>query len=248
MHIECSPPLDKFERPLKISTVLPDDITMGSNSLVRLMHSNFLRHWEDITDCVPSRVSLTGNTVNMETNLSGWLAVSMIQFDASMIAQMVLKSISIEPIMLRISTFGFIDVERKSVQIAVFVVPCKQNEEPIHRDVDKPENFSPISFPHVIQAYPNERLRMEIVGSFEPDRTLGETNLMFEMDVQQRHNQIHTKWVKTTSASSSDRALIGKLNITSCRNNTSNWEDIANISLSAKSSFVSSSPSSSSEQ
>lgn len=247
INIECNPPVDYFSKPIQITTELPEDNRRGPNSLIRLMHSNYLRHWEDITDDVLSKISIDGNKVSIETNLPGWLAVSMVQFDASMIAQMVLKSISMEPIMLRLSAFAFIDTERKSIQVAIFVVPCKGSEEPIHKDVEKPKNFVPVSFPHVVQAYPNEKLRLEILGTFEPDKSLGESNLLFEMDVQQKHNQIHTKWLKSTSTSA-DVPLSGKLKISSCRNSSDSWESIAHISLSMRSGFTSSSGSSASDQ
>lgn len=233
IHIECNPPVDHFNKPIEITTSLPVDTKIGSSSLIRLVHSNYLRHWEDITDDVFSKISVSGSKVSIKTNLPGWLAVSMIQFDASMIAQMVLKSISIEPILLRLSVFGFVDAERKSIQVAIFAVPCKSNEEPIHKDMEKPENFVAVSFPHVVQAYPNERLRLDFQGNFEPDASVGEEDLSFEMDVQQKHNQIHTKWVK--SSSDLGLPLSGKLKISSCRNNLNSWECIANISLSMRS-------------
>lgn len=230
IHIDCSPPTDHFDKPVSVLIKLPAAPKLGSNGLIRLMHSNYLRHWEDITDDVFSSVSITGDKVRIQTNLPGWLAVSVIQFDATMIAQMVLKSITVDPVLLRLNTYGFIDAERNSFQIALFVVPCKSNEEPIHREIDKPKNFSPISFPHTIQAYPNERLRVEILGAFEPDRSLSETDLFFEMDVQQKHNQIHTKWIKMTS--SGDQLLSGKMKISTCRSSLELWEPIASISLS----------------
>lgn len=233
VHIECNPPLDYFEKPIQITTRLPADMKPGTHSLVRLMHSNYLRHWEDITDDILSKISVNNDEVHIETNLSGWLAISMIQFDASMIAQMVLKSISIEPIMLRLSVFGYADTERKSIQLAVFVVPCKGNEDPIHKEIDKPVHFSPISFPHVVQAYPNERLQLAISGSFESDTSLGEESLVFEMDVQTKHNQIYTKWVKLIT--DSDVPLSGKLKISSCRNSKNLWEAISDVTLSMRS-------------
>lgn len=243
IHIDCNPPLDRFSKPIQIVTKLPKDMKMGPNSIVRLMHSNYLRHWEDITDDVLSKVSVEGEDVRMETNLPGWLAISMIQFDASMIAEMVLKSISVEAIMLRLSVFGFVDMERESIQLAVFVVPCKGNEEPIHKEVEKPVHFAPIAFPHVIQAYPNERLQLTLSGNFKPDASLGDESLLFEMDVQTKHNQIHTKWVKSTT--SADTPLSGKMKVSSCRNNRSLWETIADVSLSMRSTSINSSESAS---
>ena len=233
IHIETNPPLDNFNKPIQIVTKLPKDMKLGSNSIVRLMHSNYLRHWEDITDDVLSKISVEGEDVHIETNLAGWLAISMIKFDASMIAQMVLKSITIEPIMLRFSAFGFVDSERKSIQLAVFVVPCKGNEDPIHKEIEKPVHFVPISFPHVVEAYPNERLQLALSGTFEADTSLGEERLVFEIDVQTKHNDIHTKWVRSTA--DPDTPLSGKMRVSSCRNNKGLWEALTDVSLSMRS-------------
>lgn len=241
IHIECNPPLDQFSQPIKITTKLPKSMNIGPNSVMRLMHSNYLRHWEDITDDILTKISIEGDQVHIETNLSGWLAISMIQFDASMIAQMVLKSISIEPIILRLSVFGYDDSERKSIQMAVFVVPCKENEDPIHREIEKPENFVPISFPHVIQAYPNERLRLDIQGSFEPDKAHCEESLAYEMMVQQKHSMIYTKWVKYMDVSG--QPLSGKLKISSCRSSEDLWENISEVTISIRNSSSASSAS-----
>lgn len=247
-HIETSASVSRFDVPVQIVTPLPSDVKLGPNSLIRLMHSNYLRHWVDITNDILSKVSISTSTskLEIETNLPGWLAISIIEFDASMIAQMVLKYISIEPTMLRFSIYGFLDTERQSMQVAVFVVPCKPNEEPLYKDFDKPNKFVPISFSHVIQAYPNEKLRLEIQGSsFEPDTSLGEENLKFEMEVQQKHNEVYTKWIKFNS--SNDQPLCGKMKISSCRGNADTWDIIAHMNLSTRTTCVSSSSSSSSE-
>lgn len=237
VHIECNPPLEHFDRPISIVTSLPEEgeksMSDRNSSMIRLMHSNYLRHWEDITDDVFSRVGVEGDEVRMETNLTGWVAISVIQFNASMIAQMVLKSISIEPVMVRLSAYGFMDAERRSVQVAVFAMPCNSSEEPIHKELSKPENFVPISFPHVVQAYPNERLRMEIQGQFEPDASLGEESLVFEMEMTQKHNQILSKWVRSTA--SPDAPFSGKLRVSSCRSSSGKWETVASIGLSMRS-------------
>lgn len=243
IHIECNPPLDRFNKPIHITTTLPKEMKPGPSSMVRLMHSNYLRHWEDITDDVLSKITVDDQQVHLETNLPGWLAISMIQFNPSMIAQMVLKSITIEPILLRLSTFGYMDAERKSIQLAVYVVPCKGNEEAVHKEIEKPAHFSPISFTHVVQAYPNERLQLAISGSFELDTSLGEDSLVFEMDAQTKHNQIFTRWVK--SKLDSDTPLNGKIKVSSCRNNVNSWESISDISLSMRSVATSSSGSAS---
>lgn len=234
-HIETSSKATStlFHCPIHIETPVLCDVDIGANSLVRLMHSNYLRHWVDITDDVCSKVSVNSSSgkLDIETNLSGWLAVSVIEFDASLISQMVLKYISVEPATFRFSAFCFLDMERGSMQVAVYIVPCKPNEEPLHKDLSKPDNFIPMSFPHVIQAYPSERLRIEIHGrNFEPDRQNGEDSLTFDVEVQQIHNDILTKWVKLTT-SLADEPISGKMRV-SRENSASGWDTIAHMNLS----------------
>ena len=246
IHVDCNPSIDHFSKPIKITTRLPEESEVEATSLVRLMHSNYLRHWEDITDDILSKIAIRGDEVSIETNLTGWLAVSVIHFNPSMIAQMVLKSISIEPVLMRFSVFGYIDTEQKSIQVVVSAVPCTSSEEPLHRDMEKPsENISPISFPHVVQAYPNEKLRLEILGNFEPDASHSEDNLSFDMVMQQKHNQILSKWIKSTAPP--EAPLCGKLKVSLCRNSTNSWESIAHIGLSMRSGCSSSSASSASD-
>ncbi len=247
LNIECSPPTDIFKKPVQITTALPEGTQIGGNSLVRLMHSRFLRHWKDITEDTFSKINLTDDKVYIETNLPGWVVVSVIQFNASMIAQMVLKSISIEPIMLRLSVYckSFMDGDRNSIQVATFIVPCKTSEEPLYRELDKPDDFVAISFPHVVHAYPNETLSLEVKGCFEPDTDQGENDLVSMIYVHQRHNQVSTKWLRSTS--SSHQPLCGTLKVSSCRNNTDNWESIASIGLAMRTGYVTPSTSSSSD-
>ena len=240
LHVECSPPIDTFNKAIEISTIAPEEAMVNSHCLVRLMHSNYLRHWQDVTDNALSGVTLSDGKIHMKTNLTGWLAVSVIQFDASLIAQMVLKSISIEPILLRLSVYCYHDTERGSVQIAVFLVPCDQNDS--HSKDQIPENFVPASFPHTFQAYPNEKLRLEMQGNFEPDVKLGDTDLLFEVNVQNKYSNTYTKWVKMTSVGS-DQLLCGKLSVSMCRNQNSSWENIAHVSLAMRSGGTSSSSS-----
>lgn len=243
LHIDTSVSMGRFDKPVQITSPLPKGIKLRENSLLHLMHSTYLRHWEDITTNTLSKVSVDpkSNKLDIETDFSGWLAVSVIDLDASLITEMVLRCISIKPMMMRFSVYGFLDAERQSVQVAVFIVPCNHNEEPLYKDFNRPENFVPISFPQVIQAYPNEKMRLEIQGSdFEPDTSLGEDNLMFDVGVQQSHNEVLTKWIKLTSPT--NQPLSGKLKITSCRGNTDAWETIAHMNLSTHTACASPSP------
>ena len=142
-HIECSPHNDHFNKPIKIATKLPNDLKPGPSSKLRLMHSNYLRHWEDITDDVCTKLWVEDDGISMETNLHGWLAVLLIQFDASLIAGAVLKSISMEPLMLRLNVFGYIDSERKSIQVCTYVdrIPSPLLSSPLPSSPLPPEGF-----------------------------------------------------------------------------------------------------------
>jgi len=143
--------------------------------------------------------------------------------DASKIAQMAMRSLSVEPIMLNFSVYcqSFPDDIN---QIAVFVVPCKANGEPIHHDNLKPQHHVTIAFPHTVQAWQGEKLRLDLRGRFEPDTSSGERNLSYEFEVQQTHNRIFEKWVELTSKA--DQSLSGKLIVSACRHADNEWESI----------------------
>ena len=233
-HLECSVDAQLFQKPISIKTLLPEPLQLGSMTLVRLLQSNYLRHWQDITEDSQSQVSTSGNKIHISTDRTGWLAVTLVQLDASKIAQMAMRSLSIEPIMLRFSAYcqTFPD---EIIQIAVFVVPCKANEEPIHQDNLKPQNpaYVPIAFPHTVQAWPGEKLHFVLQGRFAPDASAGEKDLSCEFEVQQTHNRIFEKWIKLTTEE--HQSLSGKLIVTACRHADGEWENITEINLSNRS-------------
>jgi len=223
-----------FDAPVHIVAPLLGEVSPSPKSMLRLLHSNYLSHWVDVSDDGFSSVSLSSisGKLEIETKLTGWLTVAVVDFDPSSIAQLVLRQVSAEPSMFRISVFGFLDTERRSFQVAIYVVPCKPNEEPLHKDFSEPDNFTPISFPHVIQAFPNERLRVELQGvNFEPDRENGEESLAFDVEVHQFHNEIFTKWVKIKEDDLKETSIRGKMKI-SRKSSPSQWDTIAHMALS----------------
>lgn len=230
-HLQCSVEAQLFQKPISIKTLLPEPPQLGSTSLMRLLHSNYLRHWQDITEDSQSHVSVSGNKIHISTDRTGWLAVILVQMDASKIAQMAMRSLSVEPIMLNFSVYcqSFPDDIN---QIAVFVVPCKANGEPIHRDNLKPQHHVTIAFPHTVQAWQGEKLRLDLLGRFEPDASSGERDLSYEFEVQQTHNRIFEKWVELTSKA--DQSLSGKLIVSACRHADNEWESITEINLSSR--------------
>ena len=158
----------------------------------------------------------------------GWLAVALVQLDPATITQMAMQSsLLAEPIMLHLSIYGQMFPD-DVIQIAVFVVPCKSNEEPTQQDIPSPPNYSPIAFSHTIQAWPGERIQLELQGRLEPDVTAGETDLRYEFEVQML-NRICEKWVKLTSKTA---PLSGKLVVRSQRRGQ--WERVTEINLSSR--------------
>ena len=254
MHVQCAPFKERFERPVEITTTLCEGIAIGSCSLVRLLQSKYLRHWQDITDDVKSNLTILGNKLTISTDQTGWLAVATVQYDISLIAQLAMRSLSAEPITLQLGTYGLTDTENSSIQVAIFVTPFSSPDDVTKSEnSQKPQHHRPIAFPHTIQAYPGERLQLVLQGGFEPDQQMGEKNLYFEFEVQQNFQRILEKWLRITkpsngkTMSSQSGSLCGKLIINSCKNVNQKWEPIAEINLSTRAGYSTTSSSSGSE-
>ena len=154
-----------------------------------------------------------------------------------------MKSLSIDPVVLRFSVYGQTYPD-DVIQIAIFVVPCKANGDPLHQEDLKPQHHVPIAFPHIVQAWPGERLQLALQGNFVPDASAGQKDLNYEFEVQQTHNRICEKWVKLTSES--DQLLSGKLTVSRfCRCEDKVWESITEMNLSNRNGRYSPEPSSS---
>jgi len=172
------------------------------------------------------------NKICISTDRTGWLAVTLVQMDASKIAEMAMRTLSIEPIILQFSVYceTFPDDLQ---QIAVSIVPCKSNGEPIHQGNLKPKHHIPIACPHTVQAWPGEKLHLDLQGRFVPDASSGERDLSYKLEAQQTHNHIIEKWIKLTSKA--DQSLCGKLIVSACRHADKKWESITEINLSSRS-------------
>ena len=160
----------------------------------------------------------------------GWLAVTLVQLDVSKIAQMAMKSLSIDPVVLSFSVYSQTYPD-DVIQIAIFVVPCKANGEPLHQEDLKSQHHVPTAFPHTVQAWPGKRLRLALQGNLVPVMTAGEKDLHFKFEVQQTHNQICEKWVKLMPKS--DQLLRGKLTVSRFHHHDDGaWESIMEMNLS----------------
>ena len=229
MHISCNPTTENFNHPITLSAVLSKDVQPNPHC-IRLVQSNYLRHWQDVTDDAFSSVKIEGDNVLITTDRSGWLAVTTVQFDPSAIILKAMRSLSVEPIMLRFSVYGLNVPDTRILQIAVFVSPIISQDE-------KPQHHVSIAFPHTVEAYPGEKLRLSFQGQIEPETSMNEKNLFHEFDVQQNHTSICEKWLRMTT--SLDRPLSGKVVVSSRRNSLGGWESIAEILLLSKTGFSS---------
>ncbi len=230
VNIDCNPVLGHFRNPLKVTTTLPKKCSPPAQCL-RLVHSNYLRHWCDITDDPHCSVEINGDTVLLQADRPGWLAVTSIQFDPSLIVVKAMQSLSVEPIMLHFSVYGLSIPDTNIFQIATFISSRATTKE-------KPKHHTPIAFTHTAQAYPGERLRLTFLGQLEPETSMNEKDLSFEFTVNETDTSVCEKWLRLTSAP--EVPLNGKMVISCCRRTVGEWDSISELRLSTKTGFVSS--------
>ena len=228
LHIECTPALSLFQQQVKITSVLAEsDFSASSLHPVFLMHSRYLRKWEDITHDPMSIVSLSSRRVDIATNHTGWLAAASVHLDPVHIASMAMQALSVSPTTLQLHTFGqhFPD---NIMQITVIMTPCKDSEDEVDSAYMGSIDHTPISFPHYLQAYPGEQLLCRLSGPFETDVSSGETDLDFHFKATSGHSLMCGKFVRLTLPSSQCHG--GKLVVTRCADGPGS-DDIAHISL-----------------
>ena len=236
LEVHCSPVMEEFEQPVEIDICLPPPTTttnqrkslslsgLGSLPQLCLLHSKYMRHWQDITTETTSSVAVTpsdegggGTRIRIRTLRVGHLAVARVTLDPFRIAQIAMRSLVTEPVVLQISVFAEIFQDDSSAQVVIIIQPCKPQGEPLDPAPIKPQNHTPVSFPHVVQAYAGERLRLSLAGRFESHSSYGQTDLNFVCDVSESINQVYEKWVRLQAG----KPLVGKLLVTTCRTTTS---------------------------
>lgn len=221
VHINCDPITETFKQPISLDVTLSTGVQLDTRCL-RIVQSNYLRHWRDITNDTYSSIKIDGDKALITTDHSGWLAVTTIDFDPSAFILKAMRSLSVEPVTLFFNIYGLLFPDSKILQIAVFVSPKGSNQE-------KPPQHIPIAFPHSVEAYPGERLCLTFQGQIEPETSMNEKNLSYVFDVHQNQTSICEKWLRMTNPPS--KPLSGKLVITSHRNTSNGWESIAEILL-----------------
>lgn len=242
VHIECDTSVSKFKQAVQVRVALPDQHIRRQNSLQSLtslpllLHSSYLRKWENVTHDAASSVDVSDGVVQVETDRIGWLAVAFVDVDPFRIASMAMQALSISPVTLRVIVFGqqFPD---NIVQITVLMSPTKDDEDAQgdagaggSSEYKGVIDHTKISFPYLIQAYPGEELRCRLRGSFEPDSNSGETDLDFHFRASHSQDTLSGKFVRLTAPYPKCRG--GKMIISRhLTTEDTSWEDIANVSI-----------------
>ena len=238
VHVECDSSVSKFKQPVQVRVILPEQHVRRKDlqsltSLPLLLHSSYLRKWENITHDALSSVGISNGVVEISTDRVGWLAVAFVDVDPVRIASMAMQALSISPVTLRVSVFSqqFPD---NVVQVTVLMSPTKEDED-VQRDAVAGSEYkgvidhTKISFPHLVQAYPGEELRCRLRGSFEPDANSGETDLDFHFRATQSQDSLSGKFIRLTAPYPKSRG--GKMVISRRLGTDGSWEDIANVSI-----------------
>eukprot|EP00731_Ephydatia_muelleri_P001488 Em0001g1488a len=226
LEVHCTPPIEQFERPVEISAIVPAHhvpLLLGNPQLC-LMHSKYMRHWQDITTESSSSIKVikdndggggggSGTRIRIQTDHLGFLAVTWVNLDPFKIAQIAMRSLVAEPVVIQISSSAELFLDDNAAQLVVSIQPCKPHGEPLVPSSIKLQDHTPISFPHTVQAYVGEKLRLSLAGHFEAHEGYGETDLNFACDVSASINQMFEKWVRLQTG----KPLTGKLLVSCCR-------------------------------
>lgn len=224
MEITCRPPVTQFNKPVLITVPLPDGLKKIPSYQLRLLQSNYMSNWQDITDDPRSGIELIGNSreiVQIRTDLTGWLIVARIDFDITKVMQMAIKSVfHAEPMMVNVNVFGCIFPDNHA-QIVVYLKSAPENRK--QQRSETPAGFTPISIPHSIKAHVGQRLRVEVEGlEFESG-----CEPSTEFVVEEPLNQIVEKTVNIGSP----KGLKGRLTISSYCNAPKGWRRLEEIDL-----------------
>ena len=244
LEIHCTPPIEQFEGPVEILATVPAHhvpLLLLENTHLCLMHSKYMRHWQDITTETCSSIIIVkddgggnGTRIRIRTDQVGFLVAALVIMDPFKIAQIAMRSLMAEPVIIQISASVELFKDDSAAQMVVSIQPCKPHGEPLVPSPAIPQDHTPISFPHTVQAYVGEKLRLSLVGHFEPHEGYGQTDLNFACDVSASINQMFEKWVRLQTG----KPLTGKLLVSSCRASAGGgaicYDTLAEINISTR--------------
>ena len=224
LEIQCRPPVSQFRMPVIVSVHLPKELRKIPSLQLRLLQSNYMSNWQDITNEANSSVEVIGQSrdrVQVRTDYTGWLIVARIDFDVTKIMQMAIKSVfHAEPMIVNVNVYGCIFPDNHA-QIVAYLKSAKDGRK---NRSESPAGFVPIAISdHTIKAHVRQRLRIEVQG-LEMD--IG-SEPSTEFIVEEPLNQIVEKTVKI----SSPKRLKGRLVISSYCNAPKGWKKLEEIDL-----------------
>ena len=247
VHIECETSAGRFRQPVQVRSTVPEKLTHNlsmATSPLYLLHSNYLRKWDDITHDAATSLSLSDAAVSLTTDRTGWLAVAVVDLDRARVAAMAMQALSISPATFQVCIYGqrFPD---NVMQITVAISPNKEggggsedNQDKMLDITDQHKGGSvvdhtKISFPYLIQVYPGEQLRCRLKGSFEPDGESGETDLDFQFKTTQSHECLSGKFVRLTVPFGEARGgkMVISRHVAEEDGEEECWEDITDVSI-----------------
>ena len=224
LEIQCRPLVSQFHKPVITNVPLPKELRKIPSLQLRLLQSNYMSNWQDITDEANSSVEVVRHSrdqVQIRTDYTGWLIVARIDFDVTKVMQMAIKSVfHAEPMIVNVNVYGCIFPDNHA-QIVAYLKSAKNNRK---QRTSSPAGFVPIAISdHTIKAHVRQRLRIEVQG-LEMD-TGSEPST--EFTVEDPLNQIVEKTVKI----SSPKRLKGRLVISSYCNAPKGWKKLEEIDL-----------------
>ena len=225
-NICCSPPIVQFNYPI-ISTITLKEDQPSPRPPFRLLQSNYLNNWADITDDPNTMVTVSDSILTVKTSHTGWLLVATMCLDISQIMQMAMKSVfSEEPVTLQVNVFGRM-VPGNSAEITAYLTPATKEDSTLNQKKEPPSDaHKQISYPHSFKAYKGQRIRLELQGNFENKGYLVSEHII--------DGQLETIMSKDAQFASS-KSLNGKLVISKYCNVHGKWEIAQEVGLSLSS-------------
>lgn len=231
IYIICSPPVERFNKPVEVTIMLSDNVTAPA-SPIRLLQSNYMNSWIDRTDDPSTEITMKSDRITLHTDYTGWLLLATLKYDLTKIMQLAVTSaFTEEPILLDINVFGHIFAEQTSGQISVFISP--HNDSKQSNTIEGPPGHQQISFPHSLKASKGQKIRVELQGQFEPDKETGQKELWSDFKVDGSISEIIEKTVRL---SSNARGIYGKLVIKTYCASHNHWEKLQEINLTSSAS------------
>lgn len=233
VQVHCRPPVDRFSKPVLITLPASSGKRELNHSLpLRLLHSNYLNHWKDITDSPMSHVEMNAKQGRLEikSDHTGWLVVATVQLDVTQLMKMALKTVfSNDPLPFQVTVFGHKFPDCDNAQISIFISPISgQEDNRKSPTLERPPKHVPITFPHTFEAHVDQKIRLELQGAMEPDTSAGQSDLVSEFCISQNIPRVVDKTVKLIGT----QCITGKLLISSYCNTHERWVSIQEINLS----------------